>query len=185
MQRPSCRISKVIDVIRLLTLASSHAQNIKEGLTHKSAAYCCVALSSLCREHAYVKELCCVTYVSNICCHGTEFGGQCVGKCHFFLEMGHPWHVCGYARVPYSYTYFPTVQKEVRTGKMSQLCRIFFISTRVVTQGHTCGVSFFLRLNECQLLWITLAAVAAVWAYSHSCPAGMTLLISVAYQIQG
>lgn len=35
MQRPSCRISKVIDVIRLLTSASSHAQNFKEGLTHK------------------------------------------------------------------------------------------------------------------------------------------------------
>lgn len=44
MQRPSCRISKVIDVIRLLTSASSHAQNIKEGLTHKWAAYCCVGL---------------------------------------------------------------------------------------------------------------------------------------------
>lgn len=39
MQRPSCRISKVIDVIRLLTSASIHAQNFKEGCLHKSVAF--------------------------------------------------------------------------------------------------------------------------------------------------
>lgn len=90
MQRPSCRISKVIDVIRLLTSASSHAQNIKKGLTHKWAAYCCAGLViTLLRASVSecVSVWCFVTYVSNICCCGTKYTGQGVRKCQLLLEM--------------------------------------------------------------------------------------------------
>lgn len=107
MQRPSCRISKVIDVIRLLTSAGSHAQNIKEGLTHKWAAYCCVGLViALLRASASDCEsaLCSITYVSNICCCRTKFRGQGLSKCDLLLEKHHE-----YIKVPmpaYAYSYF-------------------------------------------------------------------------------
>lgn len=61
MQRPSCRISKVIDVIRLLTSASSHAQNFKEGIIHKWATFCSIGLVMLCGEYTCLCVLCLVS----------------------------------------------------------------------------------------------------------------------------
>lgn len=65
MQRPRCRISKVIDVIRLLTSASSHAQNIKEAVLDKWMEFCCVGLAiHLWGAHMFPSYI--VQYVSKI-----------------------------------------------------------------------------------------------------------------------